>query len=94
LNPILQAAERAGMDFPETDVLTFGIKSPSFSSAYQGNGRVTQVSWDSDFDDSLRAETLLILPSWANRNCGQRSAEQIETIGFLVLCFRSGRLSP
>jgi 4-amino-4-deoxy-L-arabinose transferase-like glycosyltransferase len=94
LDPILRAAERAGMDFPETDVLTFGIKSPSFSSAYQGNGRVTQVSWDSDFDDSLSTETLLVLPSWADRNCGQRSAKQIETIGFLVLCFRSGQLSP
>jgi 4-amino-4-deoxy-L-arabinose transferase-like glycosyltransferase len=96
LNPILQAAERAGRVFAETDVLTFGIKSPSFSSAYKGNGRITQVSWDSDFDDSVSKATLLILPSWADRSCDQRSAEYIETIGFLVLCFRSGlmKLNP
>jgi 4-amino-4-deoxy-L-arabinose transferase-like glycosyltransferase len=94
LNPILQAAERAGRDFAEVDVLTFGIKSPSFSSAYKGNGRITQVSWDSDFDESLKTETLLVIPSWANRSCYDRSAEHIETIGFLVLCFRNAGLSP
>lgn len=94
LDPVLRAAERASADFSTTNVVTFGVKSPSFSSAYRGSGKVTQVSWDSDFDEGVTGETLLVLPTWTDRGCRERLAEQVETVRFLVLCFRVSKPSP
>jgi 4-amino-4-deoxy-L-arabinose transferase-like glycosyltransferase len=86
VDPVLGAAVIASEQFPQHDVLTFGIRSPSFSSMYRGTGRIRQVGSDSDAHMGLARPTVLVVPSWSPGSCQEMGARTIQQLGWLWVC--------
>lgn len=96
LDPILAAADMASQHFADHRVMTFGIRSPTFSSRYRGQGTIKQVGAnstadmdrDTDSDAGAADQLVLVLPLWAQHSCPERGATLVKTIRWLQVCER------
>jgi 4-amino-4-deoxy-L-arabinose transferase-like glycosyltransferase len=84
--PVVQAAVTAASDYGDHKVITYGLKSPMFSSAYRGQGPIMQVGANSDVEQNQEGQIILVLPQWSKKNCLERGGTPTQTIAWLTLC--------
>jgi 4-amino-4-deoxy-L-arabinose transferase-like glycosyltransferase len=85
-NPLGQASEWISARWPKADVITIGLRSPTFSSHYTGSGAMRQLGLHARIPDDRTQSAALALPVWSARGCEDFGRSEAAVFNFIKVC--------
>lgn len=84
--PLRAASEWVANQWPNKSVVTLGLRSPTFSAHYTGNGSLRQLRLHADLSHKQMSSSVIVLPLWSPRQCSDFEKTEAAVFGFVAVC--------